>query len=178
MDINFNDYKDEFLQKLGTFEDYKIKDITPVSDQAYTYLQIDESANQIKRSQDSKQAIIDQVTLQMWNDSSAVHNIDILEMSAVAARDQGYLGEGEDFSQAMYELITRKTTYFPTELLGDGKTTGTTKDELVYKKKPGEKLYDSEGNTVTRPINVKKKNDGVISFEELDKNLTLYAINL
>jgi len=48
--------------------------------------------------------------------------------------------------------------------------TGTTKDELVYKKKPGEKLYDSEGNTVTRPINVKKKNDGVISFEELKKN--------
>ena len=69
--------------------------------------------------------------------------------------------------------------------------TGTTKDELVYKKTPGEKLYDSEGNTVTGPIreklkgqisnaekkmilrslkNVKKKNDGVISFEELEKN--------
>ena len=64
--------------------------------------------------------------------------------------------------------------------------TGTTKDELVYKKTPGEKLYDSEGNIVTKPKgqisnaekkmilrslkNVKKKNDGVISFEELEKN--------
>ena len=143
--------------------DYKIKDITPVSDEAYTYLHIDDTTDQFKKSQDSKQAIIDQVTLQMWNDSSAVHNIDILEMSAVAARDQGYLGEGEDFPQAMYELITRTNTDFPQELLGDGLTinqvnqwasnwanTVLTNEHEIREYLVSGKVKDETGNTLSK----------------------------
>ena len=84
----------------------------------------DRTPDQIKNAQDGKQLIVDEMNQQIWNDSIVIRNIDVIYRSAEAARDNGYLGQDHDFSQAMFNLITGVETDFPRELLGDGLTIG------------------------------------------------------
>ena len=90
----------------------------------------DRTPQQIKNAQDGKRLIVDEMDQQIWNDSSVIRNIDVIYRSAEAALANGYLGQDPDFELAMFNLITGVETDFPSELIGDGKTTGPTIGEI------------------------------------------------